>query len=74
MQSDIQNGYGTLSTIKINPTLINPPDLQYFLYDTKDQLQSNPRLDLPVEIETSIWRYYKFLKIQTFVLTDTLLF
>ena len=39
VQFDMQNAYSyieTVSTSKINPTLINPPDLQYLLCDIKD--------------------------------------
>ena len=57
---------------KIYPMLINLPELQYILYDIRDQLRSHPRLDLPANIESDIWSYYKFLKIQAFVLTDIL--
>ena len=61
-----------LSTSTINLTLINLPNLQHLLFDIYDQLQSHSQLDLPANIESDIWSYYKFLKIQAFVLTDTL--
>ena len=32
----------TLSTSTINSTLISPPDLQYPLFDIKNQLRSHP--------------------------------
>ena len=53
-------------------TLINLHDLQHLLFDIKDQFQSHPQLDLPAYIKSDIQSYYKFLKIQAFVLTDTL--
>ena len=37
----------TLSTSRINLTLINQPDLQYLLYDIKDQIRSHHRFNLP---------------------------
>ena len=46
--------------------------LQHLLYDMKDQLRSYPRLNLAKNINSYIWSYYKFLKIQAFVITDTL--
>ena len=39
----------------------------------KDQLRSQSKLDLPANIKADIWNYYLFLKIQAFVLMDTLL-
>ena len=56
----------------MNPTLINPPDLRYILCDVEVQLRSHPTLDLPANIEPNIWSYYKLLKIQASVLSDTL--
>ena len=49
-----------LSTSVINPALINPPNLQYLLFDIKDQLWSHPWLVLPENIKSGIWSYYKF--------------
>ena len=74
IQFDIQNTYvyiETLSSSRINLKLINPPNLQYLLYDIRDQLRSHPRLDLPQNYETDIWSYYTFVMIQAFVLMDT---
>ena len=70
-----QNVYSyieTLSISNINQMLINLPDLQYILYDIKDQLRSHFRLDIPANIESDICSDYRFLKIQAFVLTYTL--
>ena len=44
--------------------LINLPDSQKLLYGIKDQMRSLPRLNLPANIDTFIWSYYTFLKIQ----------
>ena len=41
----------TLSTSTTNPTLRRLPDLQYLLYDIKDQLRSSPSLDLSANIK-----------------------
>ena len=74
-QFNIQKVYSyieTLSTSTTNLTWINPPDLQFLLFDIKNQLRSHPQLDLPANITSDIWRYYKFLKIQAFVLTYAL--
>ena len=54
--------------------MIKPPNLQYPLFDIKDQLQCHPQLDFPANIESDIWSYYKFLKIQASVLTDISIF
>ena len=48
-----------------------PPDLQYQLFDIKDQLRSHPESDQPTNVESAIWRDYKFPKVQALVLTDT---
>ena len=75
IQFNIQNVYScieNLFTSTINPTLISSSDLQYLLYGIKDQLQLHPRLYLPANIELDIWNYYKFLKIQAFILMVTL--
>ena len=76
IQFDIQNIFSYIETLfnsAKNPTFISHHDLQYLLSDIKDQLRSNPWLNLSANIELDIWSYYKFLKIQAFVLTDTLL-
>ena len=39
--------------------------------DIKYSLQSHPRLDLLANSKSNIWIYYKSLKKQAFVLTDT---
>ena len=46
--------------------------MRQLLYDAKDQLRSHPWLSLPSNSEIDIWNYYKFLKIQAFVLSKTL--
>ena len=47
-------------------------DLTYILYDNKYLLRSHPMLSLSANAESDIWSYYKLLKIQVFVLKDTL--
>ena len=65
IQFDTQNIYTHLETFiyqYYQSNIDKPPDLQYPLFDIKDQLQSCPWLALLTNIQSDIWSYSKFLK------------
>ena len=63
----------SISTEKISPDTIKPPELRAILLQMQNDLAGHPRLTLPSDPRTEIWSYYKFLNIKAFVL-DNILF
>ena len=57
---------------KHTPTLLNPLDHKLLLTKLEDQLVSHPHLTLPKWEEDNLWYKYKFMKLQSFMLSDTL--
>ena len=61
-----------ISSQKLKQTLLNPTDLKLLLTKLEDQLMSHPHLTLPQWEGDNLWYVYKFLKLQSFMLSDTL--
>ena len=61
-----------ISSQKLEPELLNPSDLNSLLTKLETQLVSHPRLALPQCKGENIWYMYKFMKPQSFMMTDTL--
>ena len=86
IQFDIQNVHLYIETLHIvyqhyQQCIKKSPKIYSTWFDIKDQLRSYlisykrpieiiPMVFLPANISSNIWSYYKFLKIQAFVLTD----
>ena len=61
-----------MATHQCSPVIISPPVLQDLLQKVEGRLTSNPRLRLPYNSKTDIWRFYDILRI-TLVVLDKLL-
>ena len=57
---------------KLKPALLNPSDLKVLLTKLENQVVSHHRLDLPKWKGENIWYMYKFMKLWSFMLLDTL--
>ena len=61
-----------MSSQKLKPTLLSSTGLKLLLVKLEDQLMSQPHLALPQWQGENTWYMYKFMKLQSFVLSDTL--
>ena len=68
----ILNHISVISSQKLTPALLNPLDLISLLIKLEMQLISYPRLALPECNGENIWYMYKFMKLQSFMMLDTL--
>ena len=68
----ILNQVSGISSQKLIPTLLNPLDLISLLNKLEAQLVSCPRLTLPEWNGETIWYMYKFMKLQSFMMHNTL--
>ena len=66
------NQVSIISSQKPKLALLNPSDLKVLLTKVEKQLVSHPRLALPQWEGESICYMYKFMKRQSFMLSDTL--
>ena len=62
-----------LSSKQVNPLLIPPDALKGVLAHIKDNMNRNPRLQLPEDPNVNIWNYYPIMKITPIVMDDFLL-
>ena len=62
-----------LSSKQVNPLIIPPDALRHVLVQIKDNMKSNPRLQLPEDPNVNIWNYYSIMKITPIVMDDFLL-
>ena len=61
LQQNVQGIYEYLrviSTHRINPLVIPPRNFKIILKGVRDKLSANPRLRLPEDPETHLWKYY----------------
>ena len=61
-----------ISSQKLKPVLLYPLDLKSLLTKLETQLVSHPRLALPQWNCANIWYMYKFMKLWSFMMSDTL--
>ena len=61
-----------MSSQKLTPSLIKPLDLISLLIKLEAKLVSHPRLSLPEWKGENIWYTYKLMKLQSFMMSDTL--
>ena len=61
-----------ISSQKLKPTLLNPSDLKLLLAYLEGQLVSYSHLALPQWEGDNLWYMYKFIKLQSFMFSDTL--
>ena len=62
-----------LSSKQVNPLIIPPDALRRVLVQIKNDMKSNPRLQLPEDPNVNIWNYYPIMKITPIVMDDFLL-
>ena len=62
-----------LSSKQVNPLLIPPDAHRGVLAHIKDDMERNPRLQLPEDPNVNIWNYYPIMKITPIVMDDFLL-
>ena len=68
----ISNWVSVISSQKLRPALLNPLDFKLLITKPKNQLVSHPRWALPQWEGEDIWYMYKFMKLWSFKLSDTL--
>ena len=68
----ILNQVSVISSQKLKPALLNQSDLELLLTKLENQLLSHPQLALPQWEGEDIWYMYKFMKLQSFMFSDTL--
>ena len=61
-----------IATHQCSPVIISPPVLRELLQKVEERLASNPRLRLPYDSKTDIWKFYNILRITTVVLDKLL--
>ena len=68
----VQEYLRAMATHRCSPVLISPPSLKNLLRKIEDCIKSNPRLCLPYDASTDIWRFYDILRITPVVLDKML--
>ena len=68
----ILNQVSVIGSIKLTPALLNPLDLIALLLKLETQLVSHTRLALPQRNGENILYMYKFMKLQSFMMSNTL--
>ena len=68
----ILNQVSEIASQKIKPALLNPPVLKSLHTKLENLLVSHPRLVLPQWEGVNIWYMYKFMKPQSFIMSDPL--
>ena len=61
-----------ISSQEVDPTMIPPPPLRKLLAEAEKEMAHNPRLELPYDITTEIYKYYPVMKITPVVVGDVL--
>ena len=76
LQTHVEKVYEYLRVLavhKINPLILPPENFRDTLGKVKEQMRSNPRLELPHNPETDIWAYYSIVRVTPVVLEDLLI-
>ena len=76
LQQNVQGIYEYLrviSTHRINPLVIPPRSFKIILKGVRDKLSANPRLRLPEDPETHLWKYYYIARVIPIVTKNYLL-
>ena len=68
----ILNQVSVISSQKLSPALLSPLDLISLLIKLKTQMVSHPRLPLPQWNGENIWYKYRFMKLQSFMISNIL--
>ena len=75
LRNNVERIYKYLNVIasrEINPVMIPPPPLREMLAEVKEEMKQNPRLELPYDPQTEIYKFYEVIKITPVVVEDVL--
>ena len=73
--NNVERIYRYLNVIasqEVNPVMIPPPPLRQLLAEVQEEMKSNPRLMLPYDPQTEIYKFYEVMKITPVVVEDVL--
>ena len=75
LRNNVERIYRYLNVIasqEVNPVMIPPPPLRQLLAEVQEEMKSNPRLMLPYDPQTEIYKFYEVMKITPIVVEDVL--
>ena len=75
LRNNVERIYRYLNVIashEVNPVMIPPPPLRQLLAEVQEEMKSNPRLKLPYDPQTEIYKFYEVMKITPVVVEDVL--
>ena len=75
LRNNVERIYRYLNVIasqEVNPVMIPPPPLRDLLEEVQDEMRQNPRLELPYNPQTEIYKFYEVMKITPVVVEDVL--
>ena len=75
LRNNVEQVYKYLRVIasqEVDPIMIPPPPLRKLLTEAEKEMAHNPRLELPYNIGTEIYKYYTVMKITPVVVGDVL--
>ena len=75
LRNNVERIYRYLNIIasqEVNPVMIPPPPLRQLLAEVQEEMKSNPRLMLPYDPQTEIYKFYEVMKITPVVVEDVL--
>ena len=75
LRNNVERIYRYLNVIashEVNPVMIPPPPLRKLLAEVQEEMKSNPRLMLPYDPQTEIYKFYEVMKITPVVVEDVL--
>ena len=75
LRNNVKRIYRYLNVIasqEVNPVMIPPPPLRQLLAEVQEEMKSNPRLMLPYDPQTEIYKFYEVMRITPVVVEDVL--
>ena len=75
LRNNVERIYRYLNVIasqEVNPVMIPPPPLRDLLREIQDEMRQNPRLELPYDPQTEIFKFYEVMRITPVVVEDVL--
>ena len=75
LRNNVERIYRYLNVIasqKVNHVMIPPPPLRELLAEIQEEMRQNPRLELPYDPQTEIYKFYEVMKVTPVVVGDVL--
>ena len=75
LRNNVERIYRYLNVIasqEVNPVMIPPPPLRELLAEVQKEMKQNPKLELPYDPQTEIYKFYEVMKITPVVVEDVL--